>query len=220
MNIQAIYEKLRESHGSLCEPDNWWPIFYARTAPPSFERVISNILVQNSTWKAVPSAVHALARRNLLTASAIASAEAEHLAECVKPTGLQLQKAKRLKELCRVIVANFVTEKQFCEHVTRDKLLDIAGIGGETADRILLYACSRLAWPVDTYCLRVLTHYGVLAAIPTNPSERRSCRAAIKVKVEAEMPRQLEDWQRLHALMQLEGERLRRNPSLHPRGAT
>ena len=44
----------------------------------------------------------------------------------------------------------------FCDRVTRAELLSLPGVGEETADRTLLYACSRIVWPVDTYCLRVL----------------------------------------------------------------
>jgi hypothetical protein len=62
---------------------------------------------------------------------------------------------------------------------------------------------------VDTYCLRVLAHHGVTSGLPTAPAEKKRLTAAIKELVAAQLPAQVDDWRRLHALMQLEGERLR-----------
>ena len=206
MKILTLYEHLKSRFGSLADPAAWWPIFHGHTTPPEFERAITAILVQKSTWKSVPAAVHSLAQQNLLTAVALASAPAERIAACIKTTGLQLQKAIRLKALCRFALERFGTENDFCKNVTREHLRSIAGIGDETADRILLYACSRLAWPVDDYCLRVFTHYGLLTILPTTPKEE--CSIMIKRAITDEMPTKLDDWQRLHALMQLNGELL------------
>ena len=83
----------------------------------------------------------------------------------------------------------------------------MGGIGEETADRILLYTCGRLAWPVDSYCLRVFSRYGILDAFPTTTREWRACAKSANLMVAEQMPKNLEDWQRLHALMQLEGQR-------------
>jgi endonuclease III-like uncharacterized protein len=108
-----------------------------------------------------------------------------------------------------LVVRQFGTERRFCDEVTEAQLRGVGGIGPETADRILLYTCYRLAWPVDTYCLRVLAAHGVISAVPAKESEKKRAVASIKQMVQAEMPAQVEDWQRLHALMQLEGEDIR-----------
>lgn len=209
MTIVALYQSLKERFGSKSDPDSWWPIYYGRTDPPQFERVITNILVQNSSWKPVRAVVDSLAKQNLLSAQALASAHPEVIADCIRPTGLQRQKTGRLKTICEFVINRYGSEGCFCQNVDRQALLTIRGIGEETADRILLYACSRLAWPVDTYCIRVLAHYGIIQALPATLSERRTTASAIKSMIEAEMPKELDDWQRLHALFQLEGENLR-----------
>jgi endonuclease III-like uncharacterized protein len=203
MKLADIYNHLRECHGARSDPATWWPIFYGDSTPPEFERVITNILVQSSNWKNVPPAVDKLHARNLLTASGMSTAEAEEIAECIKTTGLQLQKAHRLKNLCAAIVKGFGSEAAFAREITRSELLQMGGIGDETADRILLYTCGRLAWPVDSYCLRVFSHYGILDAVPKTTRERRACAKSAKLMVTEQMPKNLEDWQRLHALMQL-----------------
>jgi endonuclease-3 related protein len=150
MDLEEIYHLLKDRHGPRSDPPTWWPVFYGHSKPPEFERVITNILVQSSTWKAVPAAVEALHHLNLLTARRLADAPVEEIAIAIKPTGLHLQKARRLKAICNRTIEQFGGEEKFCNETTRSELLLMEGIGEETADRILLYSCGRLAWPVDT----------------------------------------------------------------------
>src|SRR5437870_11996914 len=147
--------------------------------------------------------------QNLLTAQGLAAGDVEKIAICVRPTGLHLQKARRLKAICSQIMIQFGEEANFCSSATRPQLLMMDGIGGGTADRIFLYSCARLAWPVDTYCLRVFTHYGLLKTFPQTSTERRKCTSDIQQMVTEAIPHNLEDWQGLQALMQIEGEQLR-----------
>lgn len=211
MKLLNLYQELRKAFQDRCDPEKWWPVYKGRTDPPEFERVITNILVQNSSWKPVQRAVDALDSFGLLTSNAIVGATVDCIATCVKPTGLQVQKATRLKALAAFLEERFGSERVFCTAVTRDELLDLKGIGEETADRIILYACHSLAWPVDTYCRRVLKHHGVIPHGSDKPtaSERRREAEQIKELVADEVPHSIEHWQRLHALMQLEGEAMR-----------
>jgi endonuclease III-like uncharacterized protein len=204
-----LYETLKAKHGSRADPDTWWPIYYGRSVPPEFERAITNILVQNSRWRAVRQAVDALDSGGLLTASALAEAPVEAIAGCIRPTGLQTQKAQRLQALARCVVEQFGSESAFCAGATRDALLGIEGTGEETADRTLLFVCGCLEWPVDAYCFRVLAHHGAIAGVPVTAAEKKGLAAEIKGMVERAIPHQLADWQRLHALVQLEGEAIR-----------
>ena len=118
-----------------------------------------------------------------------------------------MQKASCLKTLCELVVKRFGGEPEFCAAVTRAELLSIKGIGPETADRALLFSCSQLAWPVDGFCLRVFSHYR-LVQWPESGSDRKQTVEEIKRVVASRMPAQLDTWQRLHALMQLEGSAL------------
>lgn len=59
-------------------------------------------------------------------------------------------------------------------------------------------------------CFRVLAQYQVIPAIPMTPPAKRHIATAIKEMVATQMPHKFDDWQRLHALMQLEGERIRK----------
>src|SRR2546423_2239519 len=114
MELDEIYSLLKDRHGSRSDPATWWPIFYGNRKPPEFERVITNIRVQNSTWRAVPAAVEALHLQNLLSAQALADGDVEKIAICIRPTGLHLQKARRLKAICVQIMFQFGAEANFC----------------------------------------------------------------------------------------------------------
>ena len=46
----------------------------------------------------------------------------------------------------------------------RDELLEVHGIGPETADDILLYACGHPVFVVDAYTRRILSRHGHIAA--------------------------------------------------------
>jgi endonuclease-3 related protein len=209
MTLRELYDLLRVRFGRCADPDVWWPIYHGGSTPPEFERAITNVLVQNGSWKPVRAAVDLLHTRNLLTARALSLADEADLAACALPTGMQKLKARRLKALGAFVIDHFQTEQAFCARVTREQLLQLPGIGPETADRTLLYTCLRLEWPVDTYSLRVLAHYEVTSRLPQTPTEKRQAVAAIKDMVAAQLPACVEDWRRLHALLQLEGERLR-----------
>ena len=46
--------------------------------------------------------------------------------------------------------------------ILRDKLLDVRGIGPETADSILLYACQKPVFVCDAYTKRILLRHGLI----------------------------------------------------------
>lgn len=48
--------------------------------------------------------------------------------------------------------------------ILRPELLSIHGIGPETADDILLYACDKSVFVVDTYTRRILSRHGLVPA--------------------------------------------------------
>jgi endonuclease III-like uncharacterized protein len=145
MTLRELYDRLSAHFGHRADPDSWWPVYYGESAPPEFERVITNILVQNGSWSPVRAAVDLLQAAGLLTARALALADEKEIAACVQPTGLQTLKARRLRAVGAFVVGSFGTEQAFCASVTREQLLQIPGIGPETTDRTLLYTCFRLA---------------------------------------------------------------------------
>ena len=69
-----------------------------------------------------------------------------------------MQKAQRLKTLCKFILS---FNGKFYSKVSREQLLALKGIGPETADSILLFACNRPEFVVDAYTKRIFSRYGV-----------------------------------------------------------
>ena len=126
-SLGAVYKKLFNSFGK----QNWWP---ATTANRQFEIIIGAILTQNTAWKNVEKAIANLKKANLIDAKKILKTNKSKLAQLIKPAGYYNQKAERLK-----IISKFYLENK---NPTREQLLDVKGIGPETADSILLYAYS------------------------------------------------------------------------------
>ena len=135
-------------------PKLWWP------NAGSFEVVVGAILTQNTTWKNVEKSLKNL--DGFLSLERFITLREDKLKELIKPSGFYNQKAPRLLALAQDIYDTFYTFDKFQEKVTRAWLLDKKGIGEESADAILCYACFRDEMVVDTYTKRLLdTRYKI-----------------------------------------------------------
>lgn len=132
----------------------WWP------QSGRFEVVITAILTQNTSWNNVEKALANLASNNLVTLDALANSNIEVLQELIRPSGFYKAKAKNILQLSKNIVESFGTFEAFQELVTREWLLEQRGIGSESADAILNYACYKEAFVVDSYTNRLLFAFG------------------------------------------------------------
>ncbi len=132
----------------------WWP------NSGTFEVVVGAILTQQTKWQKVEKSLENLKEANLLDLSKLAKIDHREIAPLVKPSGFYNTKAKRVKTLCQNIVKEFSTFENFQENVSREWLLSQKGIGEETADSILCYACYRDEMVVDSYTQRILQALG------------------------------------------------------------
>ena len=82
----------------------------------------------------------------------------------VRPARYHNQKAKKLQSFCRSIVDEIGGDlDEFLSQeigVLREHLLDIYGIGPETADCIILYAAEKPIFVVDAYTRRIFSRLG------------------------------------------------------------
>ncbi len=89
---------------------------------------------------------------------------AEELAELIRPAGYYRVKARRIKNLMRLVAQQFDGSLeslfQLGKHDLRETLLAVNGIGPETADSIVLYAAELPVFVVDTYTARVAKRHG------------------------------------------------------------
>jgi len=150
-----IYNRLYNAFG----PQHWWP------GDSPFEIAVGAILTQNTNWANVEKAINNLKKHKALNASALHRMPQKTLTSLIKPAGYFNIKAKRLKEFIDFLVTNYKGSmkgmKSEDTHILREKLLNVNGIGPETADSILLYALEKPVFVIDAYTKRVLQRHGL-----------------------------------------------------------
>jgi endonuclease-3 related protein len=147
-NLLSLYQRLFDTYG----PQNWWPANFP------FEVIVGAVLTQNTSWTNVEKAIINLKKKGLLSLEAIHKLDHISLAEVIRPSGYFNLKAKRLKHLCEWITmqGGMETLQSYSTDGFRNSLLEVNGIGPETADDILLYAFDRPVFVIDTYTRRLL----------------------------------------------------------------
>jgi len=147
-----LFSSLLKLEQNLTQRDPyWWP--NSRT----FEVIVGVMLTQQTKWENVEKSIENLKRFDLLSLEKIAEMELGILAEAIRPSGFYNQKSVRLKALCKAIYDEFGDFESFSLGVDREWLLSQKGVGLESADSIMLYACHREIMVVDTYTARLLT---------------------------------------------------------------
>jgi endonuclease-3 related protein len=149
-----LYERLITFNLLEKSPPFWWPDY------GNFDVVVGAVLTQNSQWKRVEHSLQNLKDSGLLSLEDIAGADPETLMHLIRPSGLYKNKAKVLKLLCREILEGFGDFDTFAVEVDREWLLSQKGIGPETADSLLCYACRRAVMVVDAYTARLVSALG------------------------------------------------------------
>ncbi|MDP2076443.1 MAG: 3-methyladenine DNA glycosylase [Sulfuricurvum sp.] len=132
----------------------WWP------QHGTFEVVVGAILTQNTQWTRVTVSLANLTQAGVLTLEALSTIDSEILMELIRPSGLIKAKSANIIKLCQAILEDFGSFEVFADEVTREWLLSQKGIGPETADSILCYACERPVMVVDSYTARLLRAFG------------------------------------------------------------
>lgn len=150
-DLFSALERLRLLENS---PPLWWPSY------GTFEVVVGAILTQNTQWTRVEISLENLRINELLSLHTLAYCDAEDLMELIRPSGLFKAKASTLIRLSQAILADYGSFEEFSLSVDRDWLLAQKGIGPETADSILCYACARPSMVVDAYTARLLGAFG------------------------------------------------------------
>ena len=71
----------------------------------------------------------------------------KEIAKLIKPVGFYNQKAKRIKELSKILVEKYDGKVP----KTREELMQLPGVGGKTADCVICFGFSEYVIPVDTH---------------------------------------------------------------------
>ncbi|HUU77682.1 MAG TPA: endonuclease [candidate division Zixibacteria bacterium] len=142
LTAKQLFEELLSYYG----PQNWWP-------GVGFEIAVGAILTQNTSWKNVEIALENLRNIDLLNPENIVACEIDLLKNMIKPSGFFNQKSQYLKNFSKFWINN--------SNPSRDELLQIKGIGEETADSILLYLLNKPEFVVDAYTVRISNRIGL-----------------------------------------------------------
>lgn len=153
--LLKIYYALLREYG----PQNWWP------ADSPFEVMAGAILTQNANWNNVSKAIDNLKMKDLISPRRISIISQRALTNAVKPAGFYNQKAAYLKNLSRYLMKSYSGDigkmAGTDAAVLRKELLEIKGLGPETADSILLYALGKSIFVIDAYTKRVFGRHGI-----------------------------------------------------------
>lgn len=154
--LKDVFDRLLKAYG----PQHWWP------AETPFEVIVGAVLTQNTNWTNVEKAIANLKREDLLTPRHLNDIEEAGLAELIRPSGYFNIKAARLKSFISFLFNHFDGDLDLMFALDlktlRQRLLEVKGIGPETADSILLYAGNYPVFVVDAYTKRIFSRIGLL----------------------------------------------------------
>lgn len=183
------YRALNRRFGNL----NWWP------AKSPVEVVIGAVLTQNTNWSNVEKAIRNLKARSCIDADAILALPQSELEQLLRPSGYYRLKSQRLRRVmawyskrCRISPFPF---REVPTQTLREELLDINGVGPETADSILLYALDRPIFVVDTYTRRIARRHQLLDEAHCDDYE------ALQAYFHEHVPAQTAVYNQFHALI-------------------
>jgi endonuclease III related protein len=153
-NLSEAYRRLRKHFGHR----HWWP------GDTPLEVMVGAILTQNTAWTNVEKAIANIKRAKVLGVNQLLGLPDARLAQMLRPSGYFNVKTKRLKDFLRFFKESYAGRVQRMRVVAlgdlRKQLLDVRGIGPETADSILLYALGKPTFVVDAYTKRIFSRLG------------------------------------------------------------
>lgn len=187
MELIDLYSTLYEHFG----PQNWWP------GDTTFEICVGAILTQNTSWSNVEKALANLEEQGLLTVETMRDAGDPDLKEAIKTAGFYNQKLRTVRGFLDLLDESHGGDlRKALESPPSDlraELINIKGIGPETADSIMLYAAGEPFFVVDAYTYRILDRHG----FPVNGMNYEE----LKRFMEDALPREAELYNECHALL-------------------
>lgn len=187
MDIRQVFETLRRHYG----PQGWWP------GDSPMEVALGAILTQRTTWTNAAAAVRSMSDAGLLDLDILAVTAPTEIEPLVRPAGFFRQKAARVVGFARWLrdAGGFDSLAARTTGDLRRDLMSLRGIGPETADCILLYACRRPVFVVDEYARRLFERLGLF------PDGKRPGYETLRHRVEAALDNSESDLNEFHALI-------------------
>jgi len=150
------YRSMLEAMG----PRNWWP------AKTPFEVCVGAVLTQNTAWTGVEKAIANLDAEGALEPDVLYAMPRERLERLIVPAGYFKLKTGRLRNLLEYLKSSCDFDLSILAdrdmHAVRAELLEVKGVGPETADSILCYALNMPSFVADAYTRRILNRHSLL----------------------------------------------------------
>ena len=179
--LSAYYQTLFRAWGR----QQWWP---ARTR---FEVIVGAYLTQNTAWTNVKIALRSMRAAGVLNLNGVRNIALPQLESLIRSSGYFRQKARRLKTFVAFLDEHYggSLNHMFAEPTEklRVELLELNGVGPETADSILLYAGQHPVFVVDAYTRRILDRHGIRPATAAYEEIRQLFQRALSAGAEADI---------------------------------
>jgi len=165
-------------------------------------------LTQNTSWRNVERALENLRAAAALTVKGIREIDCSRLEQLLRPSGYFRQKTERLKIFVAYLDRNYggSLSRMFAQPTAqlRAELLELKGVGHETADSILLYAGGHPIFVADVYARRILERHAILPSTAKYDDLERLFESAFAHEGPAERARCFNE---MHALIVAVGKK-------------
>jgi endonuclease-3 related protein len=153
--LRNFHDQLAAAYG----PQQWWP------AQTPLEVIVGAYLTQNTSWRGVERSIANLIERGVMDLDGLRAIQEDELRILIRPSGYMVRKAAAIKAFVSFLdqehgssLARLAAQPT---SVVRRQLLDLPGVGEETADAILLYALLHPVAVVDEYLRRIADRHAL-----------------------------------------------------------
>ncbi len=195
-NLHSAYQRLLNKHG---DPSELWPQWCAKEKDEELRQLVAfgAILTQRTSWRNADMALRNLKGQNILSLESLSqTSDPSSIATYTHPAGFHQTKPKRLIEFSKFVRDNYRSLSEMRDQPIpnlRSELLEVYGIGPETADTILLYALDLPSFVIDAYTRRWLEKSNI-------PGYDQSYDE-LKSMFETSLPVDVETYQNFHILI-------------------
>lgn len=154
LTLTQLYQKMRREMG----PSGWWP------ADSKEEIIIGAILIQNTNWRNADKARLLIKTTTNFQPTVILALSTPKLQELVRPAGFFKNKTKAIQSVFTWLEQYHFDYYQIRQHFgphLRQQLLQLHGVGQETADVLLTYVFDVPTFISDKYARTLFTLLGV-----------------------------------------------------------
>jgi endonuclease-3 related protein len=177
--LHKIYKVLLNEYGH----QGWWPLIehngdnptksgsvrgyhpkdytFPKTSKQQFEICLGAILTQNTTWISAEKSLLNLHKHHLIDPFSIHGFDIEHLKDLIRPAGYFNQKSQYIRNMTNFFLhLQSESDSNVLRIPSRNEIMNIKGVGNETADCIMLYAFNQPEFVVDAYTKRIFSLFG------------------------------------------------------------